>query len=161
MALDARSRKELAVILLLVPVFLFLLWKNLILPQMQRFQATREARARAVQVMQQTTDVQQKTMSRGEEIAKFTVMEWGRNPFFQPGINRVRPVEGVKAQPPPKFNLEGIVWDKDFPYAIINGEVWQIGDEIGGYRVKSITKEIVTLESNGQTIELKLFTDLW
>lgn len=162
MALDSKSKKEIGIILILAPVFLFLLWNNLIVPQVKRHQAIREAKLRAAEFTQQTTEVQQQTLTRAEEMLKFAEMTWGRNPFLQPGINSVRPPVGSdKPSVAPKFNLEGIVWDKDFPYAIINGEVWQIGDEVGGYRVQSISKETVTLESNGQTIELKLFADLW
>ena len=163
MALDSKSKKEMLVILVLTPVFGFLLWNNLISPQMKRHRAVQEAKQRAAEFSLQSTEIQHKTLSRNEDIAKFTTMDWGRNPFLQPGLDKIRPPTGDKTASTvaPKFNLEGIVWDKDFPYAIINGEVWQTGDEVGGYRVQSIDKESVTLESGGKTIELKLFTDLW
>ena len=44
-----------------------------------------------------------------------------------------------------KFALEGITFDSKNPTAIINGEVYQVSGEIGGYKIKKILPDTVVL----------------
>ena len=44
-----------------------------------------------------------------------------------------------------KFNLEGITFDKKNPSAIINGDVFVVNSEVGGYTVKRILSDTVVL----------------
>ena len=45
----------------------------------------------------------------------------------------------------PKITLEGIVWDAHSPYAILDGNIHQIGDQIGHYTIHVISDTMVTL----------------
>jgi hypothetical protein len=50
------------------------------------------------------------------------------------------------------LSLEGIIYDKyDLSYAIVNGEVVKIGDEVGGYQILSIEQDRVVFIRGGQT----------
>jgi len=55
-----------------------------------------------------------------------------------------------------ELTLEGILWDADQPYAIINGEVFSVGQSVGAYAVTNIQNDIVTLSGKGKTHNLKL-----
>ena len=53
--------------------------------------------------------------------------------------------------------LEGIIYDKNgASYAIVNGEVVRIGDEVGDYQVLKIEEKKVVFIKEGQTVELEL-----
>jgi len=52
--------------------------------------------------------------------------------------------------------LEGILWDVKEPYAVINGEVYVVGQTVGDYKIVNIQKENVTLAGKGKTHNLKL-----
>lgn len=53
--------------------------------------------------------------------------------------------------------LEGIVYDKDgLSYAVVNGEIVKLGDEINGYQVLKIKEDRVTFIKEGQPIEVEL-----
>jgi len=53
----------------------------------------------------------------------------------------------VPTNPPPKFRLQGIVYDPTRPWAIVNGQTVYVGSEVGQLRVKVILKDTVTLEA--------------
>lgn len=55
-----------------------------------------------------------------------------------------------------EFMLTGIVSDKDSPMAIINGEVYMVGDRVETAKVLEISGNTVVLENEGQRIELKV-----
>ena len=55
----------------------------------------------------------------------------------------------------PKLELKGIIFDKENPMAIINGEVYKEGDLIKSFRVVRITKDGVRLVSRNNQIYLK------
>jgi hypothetical protein len=75
----------------------------------------------------------------------------------EPGVSTAQPVE-VVSPPAPRplavetvvpneplpFKVQGIVYDPSKPWAIINGKTVYVGDEIGGFRVKAISKYNVT-----------------
>ncbi len=80
-----------------------------------------------------------------------------RNPF---SINnnqitaKSKKIVPVKQKIPlnPKINrpnilLEGIVWDAHSPYAILDGTIHQVGDQISGYTIHIISDSMVTLVS--------------
>jgi hypothetical protein len=48
--------------------------------------------------------------------------------------------------PPPKTGLQGIVYTATRPWAIVNGQTVQVGDQLGEFRVVSISQHDVTLE---------------
>ncbi|MFA4839329.1 MAG: hypothetical protein WC703_07635 [Candidatus Neomarinimicrobiota bacterium] len=55
----------------------------------------------------------------------------------------------------PKIHLEGIIFDKKSPMAIIDGEVYRVGDVIKGFRISEISKSGVRLNSPSNQIVLK------
>jgi len=63
---------------------------------------------------------------------------------------KVKPVNNI-----PKLELKGIIFDKENPMAIINGEVYREGDLIKNFRVVRITKDGVKLVSKNNQLYLK------
>src|SRR3989338_5901253 len=55
-----------------------------------------------------------------------------------------------------ELTLEGVLWDDKKPYAVINGEVFGVGQSVGDYKVIDIQKDNVTLSGKGKTHNLKL-----
>lgn len=78
--------------------------------------------------------------------------DWGRDPFF-PSASMISSSDlgGVV--------LNGIVWDKENPYAIINDDVVKVGDTIGDIGIVEINEKSVTVEQDGKkyTLELNVF----
>ena len=66
------------------------------------------------------------------------------------GKPKVKPENNI-----PKLELKGIIFDKENPMAIINGEVYKEGDLIKSFRVVRITKDGVRLVSRNNRIYLK------
>ena len=79
--------------------------------------------------------------------AKPPFTDWGRNPFMLPG-ELSESVRGLM--------LDGIVWDNEKPYAIINNQILGIGDAIGKSRITAITETAVTLEEDGSAFSIQL-----
>jgi len=48
----------------------------------------------------------------------------------------------------PDIDISGIVWDKNNPYAIINGDIYEIGDELGTYTVHTILDSMIVLSND-------------
>ena len=72
---------------------------------------------------------------------------WGRSPFV--------PIE-VFVKRLHRFTLNGIVWDKASPRAIINNNIVRIGDKIEDATVVDIEKEKVILNDGIKDFDLKL-----
>ncbi len=67
---------------------------------------------------------------------------WGRDPFFLArGSTGDIGLEGLI--------LNGVVWDKDDPYAIINSDIVKVGDKLGSIKIIEITETSVILEQDG------------
>jgi len=75
--------------------------------------------------------------------------EWGRDPF---GLEKLPEEESAVS-----FVLNGIIWDEDNPYAIINDEVVREGDKIRGYKVIEIKEGSVLLDDGTERFSL----DVW
>ena len=77
---------------------------------------------------------------------------WGRDPFLLDTPN-------VKEQVLGDMTLNGIVADKQSPYAIINNDIVKLGDKVNGMTVIEINEKNVVLDENGQrhTLELNLY----
>ncbi|MBU1006983.1 MAG: hypothetical protein KKH08_05265 [Candidatus Omnitrophica bacterium] len=76
---------------------------------------------------------------------------WGRDPFSQANLSDGSGLE--------EMVLNGIMWDTDSPYAIINSDVVKPGDMLGGMKVAEINEKNVILEENGKrhTLTLPVF----
>ncbi len=62
--------------------------------------------------------------------------------------NYVPPKRKISLKPKitrPSITLEGIVWDAHSPYAILDGNIYQIGDQIDGYTIHVISDTMITL----------------
>ena len=82
------------------------------------------------------------------EIEESDIKEgWGRDPFFL-GPPMGATLEGLI--------LNGIVWDENNAYAIINNDVVEIGNSIGRAIVIEINQDSVILEQDEETYTLKL-----
>jgi len=45
----------------------------------------------------------------------------------------------------PKITINGIIWDRSAPYAILNNDIYGEGDQIGGYTVQTIQDTMIVL----------------
>ncbi len=65
------------------------------------------------------------------------------------------PAEAIAAAPKPEApkipKIQGIAYDPQNAWAIVNGQTVYIGDEVDGFRVLDISRKAVTLAGNGQT----------
>ena len=79
-------------------------------------------------------------------------LRWGRDPFLLDASN-------AKEQGMEDLTLNGIMPDKQNPYAIINNEVVKLGDKVGEMTVIEINENNVVLDENGKrhTLELNLY----
>ena len=67
------------------------------------------------------------------------------------------PVAYTTTEVPPKpYTLNGIVFDKESPYVVINDTIMKRGDRIGAAELISIEKNKVTLLSGDKEITLEL-----
>lgn len=53
-----------------------------------------------------------------------------------------------------EITLEGIIWDKNKPLALINGKIVTTGDTIKGFIITKIDKTTIELERNGEVFKL-------
>jgi hypothetical protein len=72
---------------------------------------------------------------------------WGTDPFVRDWV-MVNELANLK--------LKAITLGGDRPYALINDQILQAGDEISGKRIVSIESDKVTLEQGGRTFTLLL-----
>lgn len=72
---------------------------------------------------------------------------WGRDPFSLPGAS-VKKFKG--------FILNGILWDKENPMAIINNRIVKAGDSISGSVVIGIKEDRVVLTDGATEFDLIL-----
>ncbi len=86
------------------------------------------------------------------EVGSDSSVKWGRDPFLLDTSN-------VKEQGMEDLVLNGIVSDRDNPYAIINNDVVKLGDKVNGMTIIEINEKNVVLEQDGQkhTLELNLY----
>ena len=88
-------------------------------------------------------------INREKEEAKH--LTWDRDPF---GLEV--PVEEEEEERF-EFTLNGIIWDKDSPYAIINEEVVGSGGKVGSYTVVEIKEDSVLLDDGTERITLRIW----
>ena len=67
------------------------------------------------------------------------------------------PVPSAPAVPQfPELKLQGILYNRSNPSALINGKTLSVGQKVSGARVTKIERDSVTLEWNGETRQLEL-----
>ena len=72
---------------------------------------------------------------------------WGADPFVR---------DWVMVNELANLRLKAITLGGERPYALINDQILQIGDEISGKRIATIESDNVTLEQGGRTFTLLL-----
>lgn len=88
-----------------------------------------------------------------DELSKKSALTWKRDPFLL-GLGE----EG--SVPTLQLKVSGIIYDEERPeatYAIINGEVFRIGDTIQGIKVIDIQPDFVRLLKFNQDVFLYLY----
>lgn len=83
-------------------------------------------------------------------VGRTTFTSWGRNPFI---LKEVR--EKKKAV----LTLNGILWDKDKPKAVINDAIVGVGDSVGENKIVSIGQDYVILNDGTSDIKLELWEE--
>ena len=154
--MDGKTRKQLIFVACLLPVLL-LAWLRV---AHRTHRASAPAPAGSAASLPKPPETS-RAAARSERIRVYEVKPWRKNPFFKKGKPIVPPPE--EHQEPvltPTFHLEGIVWDVDYPFAIIDGEVRALGDTVLSYEVIGITQDTVTLRKGDQVLDLKLFPEL-
>ena len=80
---------------------------------------------------------------------------WGRNPFIHEAILVSK--EKEVAEPLPKLTLNGILWQKEKPLAVINGGIVGVGGAIGPLTVVDIKKNYVILNDGTRNFKLSIW----
>jgi hypothetical protein len=107
------------------------------------------AKAKAVQPAPTATDTAAKPAeATGALTPRVLPPEtWGADPFVRDWV-MVNELANLK--------LKAITLGGERPYALINDQILQVGDEISGKRVAKIEGDNVTLEQGGRTFTLLL-----
>ncbi len=58
----------------------------------------------------------------------------------------------------PRVDLQGIIWSKTRPQAIVNNNVKKVGDMIGKFEIKEITKNGIILFRKGRSFSINVQT---
>ena len=89
-----------------------------------------------------------------------TSQDPARDPFNWPTSQRVRLRQIAEAEQDifVDFTLQGIIWDKKKPQAIVNNELVTIGDMVDGALITSINETRVSLKKNARTHALQFDT---
>jgi len=77
--------------------------------------------------------------------------QWGRDPFSGKVYTTASRAEGLG-----DLKVEGVIWDKKNPLAMINGRVLKKGDNFKGNVIVDIKENSVILSDGNRDIELKV-----
>ncbi|NQV29946.1 MAG: M56 family metallopeptidase [Candidatus Marinimicrobia bacterium] len=55
-----------------------------------------------------------------------------------------------------QFTVNGLIWDKEKPYAIINEEIYGAGDLIAGFTITQITDSLIVLQRDQEIVRLEI-----
>jgi len=110
------------------------------------------SKARRNIVSEQTSSLQELTAEKGtvyltRNAKKTAYSSWLRDPFSASST----PIKGYGGP-----TLDGIMWDKKNPMAIINNNIVKIGDTVSGNTVVDIKQDKVILNDGSKDIELLL-----
>lgn len=83
-----------------------------------------------------------------------------RDPFNWPTTQRIRLRQIAEAEQDifADFTLQGIVWSRPHPQAVINSQLVTIGDMVDGALITNITQTRVSLKKNAQAHTMKFDT---
>lgn len=80
-------------------------------------------------------------------LKQFEELEFKTDPFQKK--ERPRVIENLR-----EVMLNGIVWKKDKPYAVINNSLYSVGESVGGKKIIKIDKDEVLFESEDKLFRL-------
>lgn len=143
------KNKRLIILAILIVVVFFVWARAFKGPSRRRARVLSEAPGLSLEKAIPDAFLPQAVLKRSRGKSAYTM--WGRNPFI---LGR------LGAAVASELSLDGIVWDEESPYAIINDEIVKVGDEIAGNKVIDIKVDSVTLSDGSREYELKLFK-LW
>lgn len=89
--------------------------------------------------------------SRAERVEaeeEITSLVWGRDPFVL--------LETGAMETGAPISLGGIIWDKRRPKAMINNEIYKVGDKIGNIEIVDIKRNSVLIKVDGKIREISL-----
>jgi type II secretory pathway component PulC len=87
------------------------------------------------------------------DTAEYKKMDWGTDPFYRTGPQTVSSIPVTVSR---QWKLDGILYDPVAPAAIINNQIVKVGETIDGARVRTINKNNVILDNNGNSISINL-----
>lgn len=121
----------------------------LVIGNVQKIQAKKRSMSRTGETI--TSFLSAPLSFDADEIEDSEIKEgWGRDPFSLAATS----IGDIGLE---SLILNGIMWDEDNPYAIINTDVVKVGDTLGsGIIVVEITKNSVILEQDGDRHTLSL-----
>lgn len=144
--LDKKQKIEVTVTLIGVVFLIFLIIGNVQKARNKKLSIMRAgetvASSMSVPISLEMTEVEESAVKE----------DWGRDPFsFATSSDSGPGLEGLI--------LNGIMWDAEAPYAIVNSDVVKVGDKLRGMKVTAITENSVVLEYEGKkyTLNLNLF----
>ena len=147
--MNKKTRTELIITAALIAVLLFTLTGTL-----QKISSTKKARPSGKQAAVSSGSVpaagqahDENLFNRLEEESAGT--ELYRDPFYG---NLISPSKASSSA----LSLNGILWDKTNPMAMINDEVVHVGSRIAGNRVVAIKEDRVILNNGSSDFELRL-----
>jgi hypothetical protein len=82
--------------------------------------------------------------------------DWGRDPFVRGVDDRSGPGTGSKGKETLQFTLSGIITDGETSAAVIDGDVYRMGEVVRGFVVQDISSGSVTLRRGEQKLVLVL-----
>ena len=94
----------------------------------------------------------QRPVASSDQPSRFHNAPWGDNPFL---IER-RIALPAEAAGPTDPILSGILWDPEFPSAVVNSRVVAVGDSLGPWQVLEIRKKEVILSDGVNTKVLRV-----
>lgn len=157
--LDKKSKIEIAVTFSMVVALIIILTNsmNTVLQTKKGFEpssitpvALREIAKRDISISTRSAEIE-KAYKEAEAQRAERDVPWGRDPFAA----RVSLKESSETIP--GLRLEGIMWDKDEPCAIINGEVVRKGDKIGPNTIVGIEKSAVIVSDGAKEHRLSFW----
>jgi len=55
-----------------------------------------------------------------------------------------------------RFTINGIIWDREEAFAIINNDIFGVGDEVEGFTVISIVDDLIILQKGEETVRIDI-----
>ncbi len=83
-------------------------------------------------------------------IEQYSKLDWGRDPFFK--AKGSDPIISNSDNNQTGWILNGILYDKKSPTAVINKKIVKLGDKINGAKIIKITKTKVVLKDDNSDI---------